>query len=179
MIYGLLNVKIYKMEWVSCAVLFTWQSKLMPLFSSCFFSLFRRLVSCNTTPASSSGVSFLLMFWTHFFCDCLLGQLSGRMCKFLNIPPYVRSPGMYSAARKVYWHVQVCKKHKQLSQTTTCRNVATHQMRNVTECSTYETKFQACRNFRSQTQIMGQESKETGWHANHRVKTRRYEDATS
>jgi len=74
-----------------------WQSKLMPLFSSCFFSLFRRLVSRNTTPVSSSGVSFLLMFWTHFFCDHFLGQLSGRTCKFLNIPRYVRSSGMYSA----------------------------------------------------------------------------------
>jgi hypothetical protein len=44
----------------------------------------------------------LLMFWTHFFCDFLLGQLSGRMCKFLNIPRYVRSPGIYSAASKGY-----------------------------------------------------------------------------
>jgi hypothetical protein len=46
-------------------------------------------------------VSFLFVLWIHLFCDWLLGQLSGRICEFLNIPWYVRSPGTYSAASAI------------------------------------------------------------------------------
>lgn len=64
------------------------------------------------------------------------------------------SLGMYDLQGCIQLQVKVTDMYKcarntsNLSQTTACQNAATHQTRNITECTTmYENKFQAWRNF--------------------------------